>query len=141
MSNEFDEYSNLPDWANPLVSRETPATAPQPTNRVDPYQLMMNRKQQPDGPPPEIKPVTKWPEAEVKQLEDYCKQRGIVGFNPGLMPPLVALAMLKQQYGDYTNVPLEERVPEGYEKIGTNPKYGPNHTYSQAMREKQIIHG
>ena len=47
--------------------------------------------------------------------------------------PKLALMQLKRQVGDYGGVPLEERVPEGYEKIGTPNKYGPNYPYSSAI--------
>jgi hypothetical protein len=87
-------------------------------------------------------PNVKWPEADVKRLQEYCLKMGIEGFNSGYLPPLVALAILKDKFGDdYTNVPLGERVPEGYEKRGTPSPYGPNYPYSEALKRKQILHG
>lgn len=67
----------------------------------------------------------KWPEADVKRLQEYCGKMGIVGFNSGCMPPLVALALLKQQLGD-------ESVEEGVK---------PRESYMDAIKKKQILHG
>lgn len=144
MSDEFEDISSrLPNIDAVLAQRiaaKTTETPMVPKSSVDPYQLMVQKKQDaPIGVDPNT--IRKWPEEDVKKLQDYCQKVGIVGFNPGRMPPMVALAMLKQQYGDYSDVPLEERVPEGYEKRGTPSNYGPNFPYSQAMAKKQILHG
>jgi len=148
MSDEFESInSRIPDLGAALAQRiaakkadESGTTLP-PPGTVDPYQLMIQKKR---GETAEINPteIQKWPEESEKKLQDYCTKMGIVGFNSGRMHPLAALAMLKKQYGDdYTNVPLEERVPGGYEKLGTPSGYGPNYPYSQAMQKKQILHG
>ena len=84
--------------------------------------------------------VRKWPEKDVTELEDYCQRNGIVGF-ASRMNPKLALMQLKRQVGDYSGTPLEERVPEGYERVGTPNKYGPNYPYSSAIAKKQILHG
>lgn len=144
MSNEFEDLSSrLPDLGAVLAQRlavKMGQTPTPPPGTVDPYQLMMQRKK---GESMEIAPtvVQKWPEEDVKALEDYCARMGIMGFNCGKMNPVAALAMLKKQVGDFTGVPLEERVPEGYEKRGTPSAYGPNYPYTEAMRKKQILHG
>ena len=100
---------------------------------------MLQRKK---GEIKEIDPATiqKWPEEDVKELEDYCKRNGIVGF-ASRMNPKLALIQLKRQVGDYSGVALEDRVPEGYEKVGTPNKYGPGYPYSAAVAKKQILHG
>ena len=137
-----DEFRELPSIENVLAQRiAAKSSLATPKGTVDPYQQMLQKKQATDtGVDPNT--IQKWPEADLKKLEEYCQKRGIVGFNPGRMPPLVALAMLKRQLGeDYTDVPLEDRVPEGYEKIVPAPKYSPNFPYSQAMANKQILHG
>lgn len=145
MPDEFEDInSRIPDLGSALAQRIAAKTGETstitPKGVIDPYQQMLQRKQ---GTPTDVDPNTiqKWPAEDVKKLEDYCSRIGVVGFNPGRMPPLVALAMLKRQYGDYSDVPLEERVPEGYEKAGTPSTYGPNYPYSQAMAKKQILHG
>lgn len=147
MSDEFESInSRMPDLQAVLAQRiaarqaEVNPTNP-PPGTVDPYQLMLKRK---NAETAQVDPSTivKWPEESIKQLQDYCTKMGIVGFNSGRMHPLAALAMLKKQFGDdYTNVPLEERVPVGYEKRGTPSGYGPNYPYSQAVNKKQILHG
>ena len=149
MSEEFESLnSRIPDLGTALVQRiaskkaEESGNTPPPPGTVDPYQLMLKKKQGEEIK--EIDPATiqRWPEAAVTKLQDYCTKMGIVGFSSGKMPPLVALAMLKKQFGDdYTGIPLEERVPEGYEKAGTRPQYNPGYPYSQAILKKQILHG
>ena len=149
MADEFESInSRIPDLFAALSqcimakkADEAGTTLP-PAGTVDPYQMMLQKKRGETAPPPDIDPSTvqKWPEEDVKKLTDYCQRQGIFGFNCGRMHPLAALAMLKKQVGDYSDVPLEERVPEGYEKRGT-PGYGPNYPYTEAMRKKQILHG
>lgn len=141
-----EEFSQLPDMNAMLAQRiaakqaESNGTNPAP-GTFDPYQAMLDRK---NGKVPEaqLPEAQKWPEEDVQKLQTYCQRMGIVGFNSGRMHPIAALAMLKKQFGDdYTNVPLEERVPEGYEKVGTKSTNNPNYPYSQAMSKKQILHG
>lgn len=150
MADEFVPYPDVSEFiAQRLAQRiaakqggSTDTTNP-PPGTVDPYQMMLQKKRGETAPPPDIDPSTvqKWPEESTKALQDYCTKMGIVGFNSGRTHPIAALSMLKQQYGkDYTGIPLEERVPEGYEKRGT-PGYGPNYPYTEAMRKKQILHG
>lgn len=147
MSDEFDSINNrLPDLGAVLAQRiaakqgsvAAPSTTPS-SEAFDPYKAILKKKEAETAP---IDPATivKWPEKDVKALEDYCKKVGIIGFNCGRMHPIAALSMLKQQFGDFGDVPLEERVPAGYEKIGSSG-YGPNFPYSKAVNKKQVIHG
>ena len=143
MSEEFHE---LPDMASVLAQRiaakkaEQPGTTPAP-GTFDPYQAMLKKKEQ-ETLPIDPSTVQTWPVDDVKKLQDYCQKMGITGFNCGRMHPIAALAMLKQRFGeDFSNTPLEERVPAGYEKMGTKSNYGPNYPYSEAMKKKQILHG
>ena len=102
---------------------------------------MLHRKNQSEAG--DINPceIVRWPEEDTQVLKDYCMKMGIYGFNTRLHPRLV-LAQLKKQLGDdYTGVPLDQRVPKGYEKMGTKSSYSENYPYSEAMRQKQIIHG
>jgi hypothetical protein len=141
-----EDFPQLPDMgamlAQRIAAKKADATGAQPApGTFDPYQAMLDRKA---GKPIEqkIPEVQQWPEEDVQKLQDYCKKMGIVGFNSGRMHPIAALAMLMKQFGeDYSNVPLEERVPQGYEKIGTKSQHGPNYPYSAAMKQKQILHG
>lgn len=141
-----DEFSQLPDMnamlAQRIAAKKADATGTTPApGTFDPYQAMLARK---SGKPvePTLPEAQQWPEEDVKLLQDYCQKMGIVGFNSGRMNPIAALALLKKQIGDdYSNVPLNERVPAGYEKIGTKSQSGPNYPYGEAMKKKQILHG
>ena len=138
-----EEFPTLPGFENLLqqrIAQKSVANSPlPPPGTVDPYELMVKRKTGETAP---VDPATiqKWPEEDVKALEDYCKRNGILGF-ASRMNPKIALMQLKKQVGDYSEVALEDRVPEGYEKIGTPNKYGPNYPYSAAVAKKQILHG
>lgn len=148
MAEEFESINGrMPDIASVLAQRiasrksEESGTTTPAAGTVDPYQLMLQKKNSETAP---INPETiqKWPEEDVTKLRDYCQKMGIVGFNSGRMHPIAALAMLKKQFGeDYSGVPLEERVPAGYQKSGTHSGYGPNYPYTDAIRKKQILHG
>jgi hypothetical protein len=135
-----EEFPTLPGFDNLLQQRiaQKSGVLP-PPGTADPYNLMLQRKK---GEIKEIDPATiqKWPEEDVKELEDYCRRNGIVGF-ASRMNPKLALMQLKRQVGDYSGVALEDRVPEGYEKVGTPNKYGPGYPYSAAVAKKQILHG
>lgn len=150
MADEFESLNaRIPDFASALAQRVAAKTVEgdpnlPPPGTVDPYKLMLNKKRAAEAGDIDPGTVVRWPEEAVQKLQDYCTKMGIVGFNCGKMHPMAALAMLKRQLGDaddFTGVPLEERVPEGYEKIGTKGGYGPNYPYSEAMRKKQILHG
>jgi hypothetical protein len=143
MNDEFQDLnSRIPDFSNALINRVTNKTQsdehPNIKPWVDPYQMMLQRKR---GETP-IDPATiqQWPDEDVMELEYYCKRNGIVGVSSKMNPKL-ALMQLKRQVGDYSGVPLEDRVPEGYERRGTPNTYGPNYPYSEALVKKQILHG
>jgi hypothetical protein len=143
MSDEFESLnSKIPDFTSVLAARakgQTGIDTNPPPGTVDPYKLMLQKKRAMDTGDLDPGTVVRWPEEDTKVLQDYCNKMGIYGFNSKLHPKIV-LAQLKKQFGeDFTGVPLEERVPEGYEKIGT--KYSPSLPYSEAMRRKQILHG
>lgn len=151
MPEELDTFRELPDIEQILQQRlaakgMVDGSLP-PPGTLDPYQVLLARKQAAlRGDPvkqPELQPVQKWPEEDVKALEDYCKRMGVIGFATR-MNPKIALMQLKQQMGDYSGVPLEERCPIGYEKIGTKNTYDPNYPYgsaAKAVNKKQVLHG
>ena len=143
MSDGFELYPILPGFDQMFQQRiaQKSATAGPlpPPGTVDPYEVMVKRKNG-ETAPIDSTTIHKWPEEDVKELEDYCRRNGIVGF-ASRMNPKLALMQLKRQVGDYGGTPLEERVPEGYENMGTPNKYGPNYPYSAAIAKKQILHG
>lgn len=142
MSEGFEEYPTLPGFdqmfAQRIASKAAPSALP-PPGTADPYELMVKRKEGGQAELP-LAPTQQWPEEDVKALEDYCKRNGILGFATRQNPKL-ALMQLKRQVGDYSGVPLEDRVPEGYERRGTPNKYGPGYPYSEAVAKKQVLHG
>jgi len=99
-----------------------------PKPKLDPYALMVSRQQQNKGESAIDSPVQKWPDSDIKRLEEFCREHGIIGFNAGRMNPLAALALLKQKLGLVDN-------------STTSEGYGPNYPYTEAMRKKQILHG
>ena len=134
----------MPDMASVIAQRLAAKSGTSgmssPPGTVDPYKLMIQRKNSSDTI--DTSKTVIWPENDVKLLQDYCNKMGIVGFNSGRTPPLVALSLLKKQLGDdYTNVPLEERVPVGYEKRGITSGCGSNYPYTDPVNKKQILHG
>lgn len=148
MSDEFAPYPDISDlfaqrMAQKIAAKNAERSPLPPAGTVDPYQLMIKKKQQAETEvEADTSTVVKWPAEDIQKLQDYCAKIGIVGFNCGRMHPLAALAMLKDKYGqDFTDVPLNERVPAGYEKLGKPSAYGPNYPYSEAIKKKQILHG
>lgn len=131
MSEEFESLnSRIPDFASALMSRVN-GQRTTPVGTFDPYKAILNKKNQTDsGTPP---PTVQYPEEDVKALADYCTKMGIFGFNTRLHPRL-ALAQLKKQFGeDFSGIPLDERIPSGYQKIGTKSQSDPT--------RRQVIHG
>jgi hypothetical protein len=146
MSEEYESLnSKIPDFASALVNRisqKTTTTAiANNSSTFDPYQAMLKKKND-DVSPIDPAQVQQWPDEDMKNLQDYCQKMGIVGFNSGRMHPLLALRMLKQQVGDnFENVPLEERVPAGYEKINSSRTKNPDYPFTRDISKKQILHG
>lgn len=63
----------------------------------DPYQLLMRRKQMQDNP--HDFPVMQYDLKDIHELEEFCRQYNILGFNCGKMNPKAALNMLKRKVG------------------------------------------
>ena len=136
----FEEYPDmptahrLPDFGQFIQSGlEKAKTAP---NGFDPHAAMVKRKEINSGEVVDDTPKQTWPEKDVKALEDFCKQHGIMGFDCGKMSPIAAMAMLKNMLG-IVDGPLADRVPFGYEKLGAKPMiYNHNYPYTQMIKEK-----
>lgn len=71
----------------------------------DPYQLLLRRKQHEDDPT--SFPIIQHNPDDVAELEEFCKQHNIVGFNFKNMNPKAALNMLKGKIG-YIDPPKKE---------------------------------
>ena len=88
------------------------------TNGFDPYQAMLKRRQRAvDGDTSDYKEpeVVQHASEDVKALEEFCQQYGILGFNCGRMSPRAALQMLKSRMGvlDKTPTPMKRQMLNG----------------------------
>lgn len=126
--NDF-ETINVPDMtsilAQRIMAKKSNTESAFPTgNSIDPYQMMLSKKN--GDIPQEILDIRQeWPSEDISTLESFCRKNGIIGFNCGKMNPKAALALLKKQVGNFENVPMDDRVIDGYQKVGTesmNPK-------------------
>ena len=131
--NENDDFQISFDVMAALHQRlaskatETSSTrAPKGKTVIDPYQMMLARKEQ--NTEEVLAPIQNWPEADIKTLEDFCRQHGIIGFNCGTMNPLAALALLKQKLG-IVDTPSQTE------------SYGPNYPYTEALKKRTLLHG
>ncbi len=144
MSENFEEYPELPipDFNALLAQRLAPKLTQPNLPGFDPHAVMVKKNKIEKGEiAPELPPEVKWPEDQVKALEDFCTKHGIMGFQCGRMSPIAALAMLKQKIGDYSETPLSERVPYGYERAGTPNRYNANFPYYRPQDKRQILAG
>jgi hypothetical protein len=132
---EFESINTrMPDLQTALMARVASRTGESavPTGKVDPYQVMLNRKR---GIEPDLPPVQEHSSETVKKLQDYCQKMGIIGFNCGRMNPLAALQMLKNQLGDFQGeTAYEDRIEPGYQKLGIKDE-------SVSKPGRQVLHG
>ena len=70
-------------------------------NGFDPYQAMLRRKQSDtSNESGDINmDVQQYDPKDIQELEEFCQQYGIMGFNFGKMNPKAALRMLKGKMG------------------------------------------
>jgi len=76
--------------------------APTPSiNGFDPYQAMLRRKQSnmPNEDGYINTEIQQYDPNDIRELEEFCTQYGIMGFNFGRMNPKSALQMLKNKMG------------------------------------------
>lgn len=146
MEEYSSEFSSLPDIGSLLQKRIADKKAaasgvatPTAPGGFDPHKLMVQKHKVETGEAlPEIPEAPKWPEEDVKALQDYCAKMGIIGFSTRQSPKL-ALAQLKRQIGDMSDIPLENRVPMGYEKRGTPNPHNCNYPYSKVSDSKKSL--
>ena len=142
----FEEYpemgnSRLPDFGQMMTQRLAPKLTQPDLPGFDPHALMVKKNKIEKGEIlPDTTPVVKHNEEDVKALEDFCTKHGILGVNYGNRPPAVVLALLKQQMG-YTGVPLEERIPIGYQKRGTPNAFSANYPYQKPQDNRKVLNG
>lgn len=66
----------------------------------DPYQILLRRKQREEDP--QSFPTIEYDQNDIRELEEFCRQYNILGFNCGRMGPKAALNMLKNKLGILT---------------------------------------
>ncbi len=127
--NRFSEFDVMAALHQRLASKATETSSTRSSTGktvIDPYQMMLARKEQNKEKVPS--PVQRWPDKDIKKLEEFCRQHGIMGFNCGIMSPLAALALLKQKLG-VIDPPVQTE------------RYGPNYPYTETMKKRMILHG
>ena len=77
----------------------------------DPYQMLMRRKQMQDNP--QDLPVMEYDPRDVEELEEFCKNHNILGFNFGRMGPKAALQMLKRKVGVVSEQKINKTLLRG----------------------------
>lgn len=77
----------------------------------DPYQMLMRRKQMQDDP--QDIPVMEYDPRDIEELEEFCKNHNILGFNFGRMGPKAALQMLKRKVGVVSEQKINKTLLRG----------------------------
>ena len=116
---EFSEYPTMPSMEQ-VIAQRSPTIIKD--GAFDPHQLMLKKKLTDSGESVDSTPKQSWRKPRIKALEDFCKKYGIIGFDCGLMSPIVELSMLKQKLGVIE--PTENKV-----------------TYSDVMNKKVLLKG
>ena len=114
MSDEIENYQptfvRMPDFNQVMAQRLNQIPPPSsPSSGFDPHKVLVQKKEAESNPDINPQPKISHREKDIKTLEDFCKQHGIVGFNCGMMSPIAALAMLKAKLGVVDSLPLEQR--------------------------------
>lgn len=77
----------------------------------DPYQALMRRKQMQDNP--QDLPVMEYDPRDVQELEEFCRNHNILGFNFGRMGPKAALQMLRRKVGVVSEQKINKTLLRG----------------------------
>jgi hypothetical protein len=139
-NSEF-QYSHAPDFSQMMAGmlQGKPVEAKPSPNGFDPHKLMVQKHKIEKGEiEPNLPEDPKWPVEDVQALEAYCQKMGIIGFSTRQHPRL-ALAQLKRQVGDMSDIPLENRVPMGYEQVGKPNSHNCNFPYSKVTDSKKSL--
>jgi hypothetical protein len=78
----------------------------------DPHQLMVRRKQNMGSESNDVV-VQEYDVNDVRELEEFCHNHGILGFNVGRMSPKSALQMLKNKMGIQTQPTNIKKILNG----------------------------
>ena len=90
-----DPYDNIDVTQLLLKTSQRPCSSQVPN--FDPHAMLVKRKQQIDNG--DLPPVSQIDADAIYELQTFCQQHGIVGFNFGRMNPTAALKMLKARMG------------------------------------------
>jgi len=82
-----------------------------PVSGFDPYQTLMRRKQMQDNS--QDLPVMEYDPRDVEELEEFCRNHNILGFNFGKMAPKAALQMLKRKVGVVSEQNINKKLLRG----------------------------
>jgi hypothetical protein len=93
-----------------------PTGKPKDELSMDDIMGLLNKTQ--DEEIPEIQ----YNEEDVKELEKFCRNHGIAGFNCGNMNPKAALEILKKRVGNVNHV-VKDLESVGYEVVGKDYTY------------------
>lgn len=116
--NETEAWPELSQRTSQQILTSAPVAA-ESAGGFDPYKSMLIKRQQDDGSKPiDTSDTIKWPEADIKKLQDFCAQYVIVGFNCGRMSPLAALSMLKAKLGVVDGIPSESAAYSAKNRYG-----------------------
>lgn len=143
---EFESWpelgnSKLPDFGM-MMAQRLASKVQSSGGDFDPHAMMIKKHKVETGEVP-VNTTTEvqYPEEEIKALEDFCTKHGILGVNYGNRPPSVILALLRKQIGDYSDTPLEGRIPIGYQKKGTINQYSVNYPYQKPSDKRIVLNG
>lgn len=95
--NEYESWPCIGPEALLMQRIQQQSTIITPPNAFDPYQALLKRKQK--GDDTTLPPVSEYDPNDIYELQEFCKQYGIAGFNFGRLSPKAALKMLKAQMG------------------------------------------
>lgn len=90
-----------------ISSAQTPIRKNQNATDFDPYQAMLDRKKRLEEPESTKTPtIIQHNQSDIQDLEEFCQQYGIIGFNCGRMNPKAALQFLKTKMGVREELPV-----------------------------------
>lgn len=97
-----------------MVMRQQSTPTPS-INGFDPYQAMLRRKQSnvPNEDGYINAEIQQYDPRDIKELEEFCQQYGIMGFNFGKMNPKSALRMLKNKMGIVQESATNKKILNG----------------------------
>ena len=126
-----NETESWPEMTQRTTQQVIASAAPSvPVGGFDPYKTMLMKKEADDGSKPiDTTNTIKWPEGDIRKLEEFCKQYGIVGFSCGRMSPLSALVLLKAKLGVVDNTPSESVL------------YSTKRRYEDQFNQKVLLKG